>query len=419
MRISIHHILSLLRESIRQKDVEAARFVYSLSLEENGFLLNPKLLCFLIKAFSSCGNLLEASKVFACNERNVYTWSAIILAHAQHGESHNALHLYKQMKLSSITPNIHTYMGVLKACSNVDSLDQVYDDLIKEGLERDQYVGNMLINVYARHGDIKKSRKVFDELYVRDIVAWSAMITAYVNHDQGQEAISLFHEMWRERPEPDDVTLLCTLKACANVGCVSHGMFIYTEITKWFQLDVYIGSAIIDMYAKCSHMEDAQKVFDGLNGDDVAAWNALIGVFYQHGHIEDVISILKHMQMEGVDPDEVTFFNVLSACSHCGLLDEGFQYFFMYYSYNVMPCIEHFNCLIGLLGRAGRLDEAEEIIHNMPFAKTASSWMGLLACCNMHLDGIRGKQLADVVFQLEPDNAASYVTLANIYAMGD
>ena len=126
------------------------------------------------------------------------------------------------------------------------------------------------------------------------------------------------------------------------------------------------------------------------------------------------------MQVDGIGPDEVTYFNILLACNHCGILDQGFWHFsFMCDTYKVMPCIEHFNCLIGLLGRAGRLDEAEEIIRNMPFTKILNSWMSLLACCNMHSDSIRGKQLADLAFQLEPDDAALYVTLANMYAMGD
>ena len=246
------------------------------------------------------------------------------------------------------------------------------------------------------------------------------MICGFLEFGTFSGPFQLSQQMVCQGTLPSPVTYATLFATCANTLALEEGMRLHSGISGGsLEANTVVGNAIIHMYGKCGGLRQATLAFEKIKNRSLITWNALIGAFYQHGHIEDVISILNHMQMEGVDPDGVTFFNVLSACSHCGLLDEGFQYFFMCYSYNVMPCIEHFNCLIGLLGRAGRLDEGEEIIRNMPFAKIASSWMGLLACCNMHLDGIRGKQLADVVFQLEPDNAASYVTLANIYAMGD
>jgi pentatricopeptide repeat protein len=221
---------------------------------------------------------------------------------------------------------------------------------------------------------------------------------------------------------PSPVTYAALFTTCSNTLAQDDGVRLHSRISGTsIEADTVVGNAIIHMYGKCGALKEAKLAFLRIRKRSLITWNAMIGAFCQHGHVQDVLGILKEMQMDGIAPDEVTYFNVFSVCSHCGVVDQGFQhFFFMCYNHNIIPCIEHFNCLIGLLGRAGRLDEGEEIIRNMPFTKILNSLMPLLiACCNIHSDSIRGKRLADLAFQLEPDSAASYVTLANVYAMGD
>lgn len=181
--------------------------------------------------------------------------------------------------------------------------------------------------------------------------------------------------------------------------------------------NIVVRNAIIHMYGKCGCLKHAEMMFEKMPERSVVTWNAMIGAYAQHGQHVDAIKILQQMQVQGEAPDVVTFFSILSACSHGGLVEEGFQWFHsMRRDHHLTPALEHFNCMISLLGRAGQLEEGEKLMYEMPLAPTAISWMALLGSCRTHLDGDRGRRAAEPVFKLEPGNAAPYVSLANTYA---
>uniref|UniRef100_UPI0040747504 Synthetic PPR-DYW protein n=1 Tax=synthetic construct TaxID=32630 RepID=UPI0040747504 len=376
----------------------------------------------LIDMYAKCGELEDARKVFdEMPERNVVSWNAMISGYAQNGQSEEALELFREMQQEGIKPSEFTFCSVLSACASLGSLEmgkQIHGYVIKSGFESIVFVGNALIDMYAKCGSIEDARKVFDEMPERTVVSWTAMISGYAQNGQSEEALELFREMQREGVKPDEVTLPSVLSACANLGALEQGKQIHAYVIKsGFESDVFVGSALIDMYAKCGSIEDARKVFDKMPERDVVSWNAMIAAYAQHGHGKEALQLFQQMQQEGVKPSEVTFTSILSACSHAGLVDEGHHYFeSMSPDYGITPRVEHYGCMVDLLGRAGRLDEAEDLIKSMPFQPNVVVWGTLLGACRVHGDVERGERAAERILELDPESAAPYVLLSNIYA---
>jgi pentatricopeptide repeat protein len=228
----------------------------------------------------------------------------------------------------------------------------------------------------------------------------------------------LFHQMQLSDVALDSVTLVNVLPACANLAALQCCKHIHCYIiVRGFELDVRVVNALIDAYAKCGSLQPARQLFDKMSKRDVVSWNVMIAGYGMDGCGEAAIALFEQMQQTGMKPDEITFIGVLSACSHAGLVDEGCRYFNrMQQDYAIPPTLEHYASMADLLGRAGLLDEARELIETMPIQPDAAVWGALLGACRIHGSVELGERVAGCLFELDPENAGCYVLLSNIYA---
>ncbi|KAJ7540063.1 hypothetical protein O6H91_10G000500 [Diphasiastrum complanatum] len=376
----------------------------------------------LLNMYAKCGCTEDARELFDnMSERNVVSWTAMIAGYAQNGLGKEALALYEQMKQEGMQPNNVTFVLLLKACASLADLEQgkqLHSEIMKRGFQSDVVVGNTLVDMYAKCGCTEDAHELFDNMSERDLVSWNAMIAGYAQNGLGKEALALYEQMKQEGMQPNNVTFVLLLKACANLAALEQGKQLHFEIIKrGFQSDVVVGNTLVDMYAKCGCTEDARELFENMSERDVVSWNAMIAGYAQNGLAQEALALFEQMQGEGTKPGEVTYISVLSACAHSGLVDQG-RYVFdsMCKNHGVTPTKEHYACMVDLLGRAGYLAYAELFINKMPIQPDSVVWMTLLGAARNHGHVEIGRRAFDRVVKLEPKNAAPYVLLSNIYA---
>eukprot|EP01018_Ginkgo_biloba_P015179 Gb_08051 [translate_table: standard] len=380
----------------------------------------------MITGYGQNGRCDEALQLFnqmilTSIKPDVITWCAIITAYVQNGHPDKALKFYSQMQLVGVKPDSVTIASVLPACAQLESLKQckeIHDDARRYGLESDTLVANALVAMYAKCGSIECSREVFDKMCKRDVISWSAMIAGYSQHGHGEQALKLFRQMCFVGVKPNSITVTSVLSACAHLSALRQGKEIHHYIFRnGFESHVFVGSALIDMYAKCGSIEIARAVFDKMSERNVVSWNAMIAGYSMHGYGEDALTLFYQMEQADVMPDQITFIAILSACSHAGLVDEGWCYFHrMSQEYHLTPKVGHYACMVDLLGRAGHLDNAQDFIYKMPLKPNADVWGALLGACRIHCNIELGKSVAEHLFELQPENSGFYVLLSNIYS---
>eukprot|EP01018_Ginkgo_biloba_P034142 Gb_28028 [translate_table: standard] len=386
-------------------------------LDQNVFLGNK-----LVSMYALCGSMENARLLFDdINKRNIFVWNAMIRGYAMNGFCEEALTFFSRMQGEGIQPNNFTFPFVLKACAGLSALQEgkeIHNHVVRNGYESDVFVVNALVAMYAKCGSIKVARQLFDKIPERDVVSWNAMISGYVQNGHAHEAFSLFTRMQLADMTPDSVTMKSVLPACTYIAALQKGKWIHGYIIRsGFISDVAVCNAIIDMYAKCGSIEFARHLFDEMSDRNVVSWSAMIAGYGMHGRGEDALELFSLMQQADVKPDDVTFVCVLSACSHAGLVDEGWRYFdSMIGDYCIKPRVEHYACIVDLLGRAGHLDEAWSFIEKMPLKADAGVWGALLSACVIHCNIELGEQVAVRIIDLDPKNAGRYVQLSNIYA---
>eukprot|EP01018_Ginkgo_biloba_P020817 Gb_00206 [translate_table: standard] len=375
----------------------------------------------LIAMYGKCGCINVARHLFdKMTNRDVVSWNSMIAGYSQNGHANEALILFHQMQLADVTPDSVSVVSALQACAHLGDLQHgkvIHDTISQSGLGLDVSVRNSLIGMYTKCGSIEIARQLFDIMSKRNVVSWNAMIAGYTQNGHANEALTLFYQMQLAGVRPDSFTMVSVLLAYAHLAALQRGKWIHGCIIRsGFELDVFVGTALIDMYAKCGSIDIAHQFFDTMSTRNVVSWNAMIAGYGMHGHGEDAIALFSQMQKTGMKPNHITFVCVLSACSHAGLLDEGWQYFYcMSQDYSITPRMEHYACMVDLLGRAGHLDEAHNFIKKMPLEPDANVWGALLGACRIHCNVELGERVAKCLFDLEPEDAGFYVLLANIY----
>eukprot|EP01018_Ginkgo_biloba_P008638 Gb_28775 [translate_table: standard] len=337
----------------------------------------------LVDMYIKCGSLEQARHVFdKMPERNVVSWTAMVSGYAQKGHFDEALVLFQKMP------------------------------------DRNMASWNAMITGYAQNGYVDKALKFFQKMPQKNVVSWNAMIAAYTQNGNFDEAMKLYREMQLKGVKPNEVTFPTILPACANLAALEHGKEIHEDIIKsGLDSDIFVGNALVDMYAKCGSIEEARNVFDKMPRQNVVSWTTMITGYAMHGCGKEALHLFEQMQHSGTKPNYVTFIGVLSACCHAGLMDDGWHYFgCMSRDYHIIPSVEHYSCMVDLLGRAGRLDEAQDFINKMPMKPDATLWGSLLAACRIHNYIAVGERVAKRLLDLDPQNAAHYVLLSNIYA---
>jgi pentatricopeptide repeat protein len=388
----------------------------------SGFQCQVSVCNAIVTMYAKCQTIEDALYVFdKMQERDLISWNAMIAGYAYNGRCEEALKLSFQMKQIGVKLNQFTYASILSVSSSLPAFEegkQLHGHIIQTGFDSNAFVGSALVDMYAKSGSIQCARQVLDKMPEQDVISCNAMIAGYVQYGYGEEALKLFCQMQHTGLESDEATFASIVSACANLAVLEHGRHIHAHIfCIGFESSMSVVNALVTMYAKCGDIEDARKVFEKMIERDVVSWNAMIVGHAQHGDGVEALRLFDQMLLTGIRPDAITFLGVLSACSHIGLVDRGHYYFHsMRHEHNITPRMDHHACMIDLLGRAGCLDEAEDFINKMPFQPDVSIWVALLSACRVHGNIEIGKHVAQLLFDLEPQNTSSYVLLSNIYS---
>ncbi|OVA04610.1 Pentatricopeptide repeat [Macleaya cordata] len=251
----------------------------------------------------------------------------------------------------------------------------------------------------------------------KNTVVWISLISSYSQNGNLRQAISLFRDMLDSNIRPDEFTISGVLSACAQMGALNLGNWVRRFAEKNRIWDVFVGTALVDMYSKCGEIEMAKEVFDSMLQKSVATWNSILSGLASHSKAQSTIGLFNEMEKSGAIPDSITFIAVLNACVHGGLVEKGSRYFdLMVNYYRIKPKVEHYGCMVDLLGRVGLLREAKELIERMEMEPNVIVWGALLSSCSVHGDVEIGEWAAQNVFQLDPMDGGSYILLSNLYA---
>eukprot|EP01018_Ginkgo_biloba_P009349 Gb_05354 [translate_table: standard] len=373
----------------------------------------------LVDMYSKCGSIEDARLMFdKMPERNVVSWNIMVAGNTQHADGAKAMELFREMEEVGVRPDHFTFISVLGAVPLEEGC-QVHAQVIKTGgFKSDIRVGNALVTMYAKCRSLEDARKVFVKMPEINVVSYTAMIAGYAQNGYGKETMELYFRMRGADIRPDQFTLASVLSVCANFAALQQGEQMHAHIIKTgFEVDISVGNSLVTMYAKCGSIEESHRIFNGMPQRNVISWTSIIAGYTQNGCGEDALKLFEEMQLVGVKPNHITFVAVLSACSHVGLLDDGWHFFeSMVHDHEITPIIEHYACMVDLLGRAGFLYEAECLINRMPIKPAVLVWRTLLGACRIHGNMELGKCAAEHILELEPQDAAAYVLLSNIYA---
>ncbi|KAB2637228.1 pentatricopeptide repeat-containing protein [Pyrus ussuriensis x Pyrus communis] len=516
--------IASLQACARRQNLRKGKQVHSFMLA-NGFVRSPLSTTSLINMYSKCNQMDDAVSTFNYQsfDHNVFAYNAVIAGFIANGLGRDGFEFYRRMRFAGVLPDKFTFPCVIRGCSGVLELRKIHGLVVKFGLELDVYVGSALVNTYLKFGLMEEAQEVFDELPVRDVVLWNAMVNGFaqigrleealavfrmmgeegvvpsrftvtgvlsvfavmggfnngravhgfatkMGYDSGVEVLNalidmygkckcvgdalkifemmvekdiyswnsiiavheqcgdhdgtlrLFDRMLRAGVLPDLVTITTVLPVCAHLAALMHGREIHGYMIKNGLErdvnvdDVQITNAVMDMYAKCGSMRNAYMVFDKMRNKDVASWNIMIMGYGMHGYGSRALDVFSDMFEAQIRLDEVTFVGVLSACSHTGLVREGREFLRQMKSkYGVVPTIEHYTCVVDMLGRAGHLEEAYELVLEMPIETNPVLWRALLAACRLHGNQDLAEVAGQKVIELDPGHSGNYVLMSNLY----
>ncbi|KAF8403820.1 hypothetical protein HHK36_011926 [Tetracentron sinense] len=377
----------------------------------------------LLSMYADFKCVKSAKKVFdEMNGPNAVSWNTLILALARNGLRGQVWDLFGQMQEFRTEPNSYTIIAVLAAFKDETCLTigrSIHGYVIKHGIDVNSPLCTALADMYMNCDDEATATHLFESCPDRDLISWNAMISSYIQNNRPHKALLLFHRMISE-VEPNSVTIINVLSSCTHLANLPQGRCIHAYTTRReFALgfDVSIGNALLTMYARCGSMSSAEKVFRRLLRRDIISWNALIAGYGMHGRGEDALLAFSQMQEDGLRPTDVTFVSVLSACSHSGFIEKGWQLFYsMAQDYSIAPEVVHYACMVDLLGRGGHLDEAINFINSMPIEPDASVWRAMLSACRVYSEIKLARVVFEKLVELEPMGVGDYILLSNIYA---
>ncbi|KAH7429796.1 hypothetical protein KP509_09G066700 [Ceratopteris richardii] len=414
----------------------------------------------LVGLYAKCGLFKKAQDVLQrVQVHDVSWWNALISGCSQHHLGEEALGFYDQMQCQGMIPDAITYLCSLKACTSTGQVhrgQEMHMMITKKGLlTKESFIGNVLIDMYAKCGLLADAQVVFDKLPFRDTISWNTIIAGNIVNDNGNEALTISKEMYKKYVYFDVASYLCSFKACGSVSDADYGMQLHSEIVKKGLLEwsIFAGNALIDMYVCCGLLFEAEDVLQKLVSRDVLSWTTLIAGFLRHGCDEEALLCLEKMQQEGIQPDVLTwnaliagyshlgeadkacqvlesmeevepneesFQSILAACSHAGLVERGQAYFYvMALEYGVFPNVELFTCMVDLFGRAGHVDMALLLVRSMPLQPDIVAWHTLLAACQKWGNVVVGMEAFNSALILDEKDTATFVSMYNTLACAD
>ncbi|VFQ84121.1 unnamed protein product [Cuscuta campestris] len=380
----------------------------------------------ILDVYGKCKQLDYAKRIFiAMNSKNEVTWSAMIGACVTCDSALKGLELFGTMRLEQNFNLSSSMLAILiRACAKLIDLrrgKQIHAQIIKMGSFLDLMVSNTLLSMYAKCGRIDEAMRLFEEMNFTDSVSYSAIISGSGQNGNAEEALHIFKQMQCSCVEPDYSTMMGFFPACSQLAALQHGVCGHGySIVKGYTTDISICNALIDMYSKCGKVEAARLVFDRMRTRDVVSWNTMISGYGLHGRGREAISMFNDMFTVGQQPDDITFISLFFACSHSGLVTEGKHWFHtMRQEFKVAAKMDHYLCMVDLLGRAGLLDEAYSLIKTMPFEPDARIWSALLAACRTHRNIELAEDVSNKIHTIGPESPGDFVLLSNLYSTAE
>ncbi|RWR72406.1 pentatricopeptide repeat-containing protein, mitochondrial [Cinnamomum micranthum f. kanehirae] len=400
-----------------ERNLELGQQVHGLALK-TGYETHVSVSNVLMSMYSKCEIIEDAYLVFEnMIERNVISWTAAISMNGV-----DAVFLFNEMRKDEVYPNDVTFVGLIHAIT-VENLVEggkiVHGLCVRTGFSSELNVSNCFITMYAKFKSMEEAKKVFDDMNYREIISWNALISGYAQNELCQEALDTFSLSLLESV-PNSFTLGSVLGAIASAEAASlmQGRQCHCRIIKLgLSTDPYISGALVNMYAKRGSIDESQWVFDEIPQRSLVAWTAIISAHSTHGNYESVMGLFEKMEVAGVHPDSITFLAVFTACGRKGMVDAGLRVFnSMVKEHGIEPSAEHFACMVDMMGRAGRVEEAEEFVQQMPMRPGLSVLQSLLGACRIHGNVEMGKRVAEALMEMEPMESGAYVLISHMYA---
>ncbi|XP_044507772.1 pentatricopeptide repeat-containing protein At2g21090 [Mangifera indica] len=408
----------------------------------------------MLSGYAKLGQMKAAKKLFdKMVERDVISWNTMIIGYARSENVGESVRLFKELRRLCIGYNEFSFAGVLTVCVKMEELKltkQVHGQVLVAGFLSNLVISSSVLDSYAKCGEMNSARRLFEEMQVRDVLAWTALVSGYAKWGDMESARELFNEMPEKNPvswtaliagyarngfgrdalelfskmivlhvRPDQFTYSSCLCACSSIASLRQGKQIHGFLIRTkFKPNTIVVSSLIDMYSKCGCLEVGRQVFKFMDDKkDPVLWNTMISALAQHGHGEEAIQMFDDMFRSGSKPNKTTLVVILHACSHSGLVHEGLNYFeSMTRDHGIVPNQEHYACLIDLLGRAGCFDLLMNQLERMPCKPDGRVWNAIIGVCRIHGNIEWGRKAAEQLIELEPQSSAAYVLLSNIYA---
>ncbi|XP_042394496.1 putative pentatricopeptide repeat-containing protein At1g56570 [Zingiber officinale] len=378
----------------------------------------------LLDLYASCGYIADAELVFEeMTDRTVVSWTSMITCYARSGNARNGILLFKRMIHEIPESNAFPFSITIHASGSIGCIKlgrQLHALVVKAGHDSSLPVANSLLDMYSRCLILSEACQFFGEMPQKDLISWNAMI-ASLERSNSHEALLLFLEMGSQDLQPNNFTFCSVMAACANLAILSTGQQVHAcIIRRGYPEKLQVANAVIDMYAKCGTVADSRKVFDELTTKDLVTWTSLLIGYGMNSCGNEAIKLFDEMTSSGFQPDFVLFLGIITACSHAGLVDHGLRYFSLMSSeYNVPPTKEVYGCVVDLLGRAGRVTEAHELIKTMSFEPDEKIWGALLGACQIHKNAELGRLAAQKILDMKPNDTKTYISLSSIHAAGN
>ncbi|CAJ1974188.1 unnamed protein product [Sphenostylis stenocarpa] len=391
---------------------------------KSGFECSYYCISALIDMYSNCKLLDEAMKIFDKNApvaESLAVWNSMLSGFVSNGDWWKALSMIARMHHYGAQFDPYTFSVALKVCIHFDNLrlaSQVHGLVIAGGYELDYVVGSILIDLYVKQGNINNALRLFERLPDKDVVAWSSLIVGCARFGLGTLAFSLFMDMVHLDIEIDHFVFSIVLKVSSSLASLQSGKQIHSfSLKKGYESERVITTALTDMYAKCGEIEDALALFHCLSEVDTLSWTGIIVGCAQNGRADKAISLLHKMTESGTDPNEVTILGVLTACRHAGLVEEAWTIFkSIETEHGLIPCPEHYNCMVDIFAQAGRFKEARNLINHMPFKPDKIIWCSLLGACGTYKNRHLANIVAEHLLATSPEDVSVYIMLSNVYA---